>query len=241
MNILVLQFREDASLEHEQKCLRRLSSHRPSTRFTFVNLMEPNVELPSAPQLSRDYDRLVLGGSGELYVLGEAGADNKKTTALKKRLYPWLKEVLELDFPTLGTCFGFQLIADCLGYPLTNHKAHRETGILPIRVTEEGLGSKLFAGVESDFYAVVGHKDSLPPGDYPTLDILAVTDKCIQAFRYRENVYATQFHSELDEKDLLVRLNMYPSYGETNAGAEMSIHPCQDAVRVMENFLRESD
>ena len=241
MNILVLQFREDASLEHERACLRRLSDRESSAQLTFVNLVEPNVELPSPRQLFERYDRLVLGGSGELYVLGEVEEDNEKVTDLKKRFYPWLKEVLELDFPTLGTCFGFQLIADCLGYPLTNHKAHRETGILPIQVTERGLESKIFAGVESEFYAVVGHKDSLPPGDYPTLDILATTDKCIQAFRYRENVYATQFHSELDEQDLLVRLNMYPSYGETNAGAEIPTHSCQEAVRVMENFLRETD
>ena len=238
MNILVLQFREDASLEHERTCLRRLSGRQRSNNLTFLNLMEPGVELPSVAQLQAQYDRLVLGGSGELYVLGEPGQDNAKIITLKNHLYAWLSEVLELDFPTLGTCFGFQLIADCLGYPLTNHKAHRETGILPIQVNEAGQRSKLFAGVGPEFYAVVGHKDSLPPGDYPTLEILAITDKCIQAFRYKENIYATQFHSELDEADLLTRLKMYPSYGETNGGVEMSTHSCEEAVRVMENFLQ---
>ena len=237
MHILVLQFREDASLEHERVCLRRLSSEE-GTRFDFLNLMDPQVVLPTLSELRSRYDRLVLGGSGELYVVGEAGQADEKVLTLKHRLYPWLREVLTADFPTLGTCFGFQLIADCLGYTLTNHRTHRETGILPIQVTPAGRNSLMFEGVGDKFWAVVGHKDSLPPGKYPTLRILAVTDKCVQAFRYKQNIYATQFHSELDEDGLLERLRMYPSYGETNGGEEMSLHSCEEAVRVLENFLK---
>ena len=238
MNVLVLQFREDASLEHERACLRRLKSGE-ETRFDFLNLMDSGVVLPSLKEMSDNYDRLVLGGSGELYVVGEAGRANGKIQTLKDLFYPWLQEILEADFPTLGTCFGFQLIADCLGYPLTNHRDYRETGILPIQVTEAGRQSKVFRDVGDEFWAVVGHKDSLPPGHYLTLEVLAVTDKCVQAFRYGENVYATQFHSELDEDGLLERLRMYPSYGETNAGEEMSLHSCEEAVRVLENFLQK--
>lgn len=238
MKVLVLQFREDASLEHERVCLQQLSSTNAEVDFTFLNLLEKTTILPTPQELPTEYDRLILGGSGELYVVSDPDKPDLRVAALKKNFYPWLKEVLALDFPTLGTCFGFQLILDCLGYPLTNELAYRETGILPITLTLAGKNSELFKKIDSPFFAVLGHRDSLPPGKYLGIEVLATSERCIQAFRYRRNIYGTQFHSELDEEGLAVRLAMYPSYGETNAGQKMNIQPCKQAVRVTRNFLR---
>jgi GMP synthase (glutamine-hydrolysing) len=68
------------------------------------------------------------------------------------------------------------------------------------------------------FEAFVGHKEAvrrLP--DHVTL--LASSPSCpVQAFRVGTNVYATQFHPELDVAGISARIRAYEGYGYFAAG-----------------------
>jgi len=58
-----------------------------------------------------------------------------------------------------------------------------------------------------------GHKEACQtlPG-HATL--LARSNICpIQMIRFGQNIYATQFHTELDEEGLIIRINTYKNHG----------------------------
>ena len=71
----------------------------------------------------------------------------------------------------------------------------------------------LLAGLPSTFDAFVGHKEAcrvLPA----TATLLASSPTCpVQMFRVRSNLYATQFHPELDVEGIVVRVRAYAEYG----------------------------
>jgi GMP synthase (glutamine-hydrolysing) len=82
-----------------------------------------------------------------------------------------------------------------------------------IRLTAEGAADPLLAGVPPEFDAFVGHKEAcrvLPP----TAVLLAGSAACpVQMFRVKNNLYATQFHPELDLPGLLTRVRVYRHAG----------------------------
>jgi GMP synthase (glutamine-hydrolysing) len=82
-----------------------------------------------------------------------------------------------------------------------------------VSLTEAGRADPLFAGLPDTFEAFVGHKEAirdLPPGAVH----LASSPACpVQAFRVRRNVYATQFHPELDVEGLCTRIEVYKHAG----------------------------
>ena len=80
-------------------------------------------------------------------------------------------------------------------------------------LTAAGEADPLFEGVPSDFAAYGGHKEAmvtLPNGAVQ----LATSAACpVQAFRVGSNVYATQFHPELDLVGVCTRIDVYKNAG----------------------------
>src|SRR5699024_2798007 len=86
-------------------------------------------------------------------------------------------------------------------------------GAVPISRTEAGRSDPLLADVPDTFHAFVGHKEAcrvLPEGAV----LLATSPRCpVQMFRIGQNVYATQFHPELDADGLITRITVYDRHG----------------------------
>jgi GMP synthase (glutamine-hydrolysing) len=84
---------------------------------------------------------------------------------------------------------------------------------MTIEITDAGRNDPLFAEVPDVFDAYGGHKEaaSTLPAD---VACLATSTACpVQAFRVRDNVYATQFHPELDLEGIETRIDVYKDYG----------------------------
>jgi GMP synthase (glutamine-hydrolysing) len=101
--------------------------------------------------------------------------------------------VLE-GIPTLGICYGHQLMARGLGGKVENG-SHREYGLRNIQVTEEH--DRLVSGLTSS-QVWMSHGDQVleaPPG----FDVTAQTDSCpVAAFEnVAERQYGVQFHPEV--------------------------------------------
>ena len=79
--------------------------------------------------------------------------------------------------------------------------------------TDAGRDDPLFGTLPGEFTAYLGHKEAvarLPDGAV----LLASTDTCpVHAFRIGRNVYATQFHPELDAVALCDRVDAYSAHG----------------------------
>ena len=86
-------------------------------------------------------------------------------------------------------------------------------GPVKVRLSPAGLADPLCAGMDPVFDAYVGHKEAIRtlPSDAA---LLAGSDTCpVQMFRFRRNLYATQFHPELDLTGIERRVEAYRHSG----------------------------
>src|SRR5690606_19999258 len=86
-------------------------------------------------------------------------------------------------------------------------------GVIEIDRTPVGADDPLLAGLPDRFTAFVGHKEAvthLPR----SATLLAKGERCpVQMFRVGRNVYATQFHPELDVDGITTRTHAYADHG----------------------------
>lgn len=123
-----------------------------------------------------------------------------------------LEDVVARDFPFLGACYGVGTVGTYLG--ATIDRAHSEPiSVVPVTLSDAGATDPLLAGMPRTFGAFVGHKEaisSLPPSAV----LLASSPACpVQMFRVGTNVYATQFHPELDVDGITTRIHAYADHG----------------------------
>lgn len=158
-----------------------------------------------------DWSGILLGG-GAFTVSDpeETKSDTQRRT--EDDLAVLLDQVVAADFPFLGACYGIGTLGTHQG-GLVDTAYPEPVGPLWITVTDKGAVDPLFAGVPQRFAAYGGHKEALSqlPG-HATL--LATSEACpVQAFRVGENVYATQFHPELDLPGVRTRIDVYSTSG----------------------------
>jgi GMP synthase (glutamine-hydrolysing) len=95
-----------------------------------------------------------------------------------------------------GVCFGHQLLAQTFGGKVERCARGWELGTVPVRLTAEGVGDPLFAGMPATFVAQQSHRDvvaELPPG---AVRLAENEHAAVQAFRFGDRIWATQFHPE---------------------------------------------
>ena len=156
-----------------------------------------------------DFSGVLLGGGPYNYTDSVKSAVQLRVEADIARL---LAEVLERDFPFLGCCYGIGSLGTQIGASVDRSHAEPISSV-PITLTADGRADPLFAELPETFEAFVGHKEairSLPDG----ATVLASSAACpVQAFRIGRNVYATQFHPELDVDGICTRIDIYKNYG----------------------------
>ena len=112
-----------------------------------------------------------------------------------KHLKDYVKSIINNNFSILGICFGHQLIADCLGGTVCKNQLGWELGSYNIKLTNYGIDNTLFKGIDNNDIVYESHQDvvsELPDGAVK----LAYTNKGVQAFQYKNNIFGVQFHPE---------------------------------------------
>lgn len=146
-------------------------------------------------------DAVLVGGSGAFSVLDD--------TPWMPSFFRTLEGLVEHDFPTFASCFGFQGIVRALGGEMIHDEDHAEVGSFELRPTSAAAEDPVFRHLPTPFVAQAGHKDRaarLPAG----ITNLASSERCpYQAFRLGRNVIATQFHPELTHLANMARMKRY--------------------------------
>lgn len=204
---LLLQSRpETAASDNEYDSFLR------ATGLTTEQLARIRAESETLPAISLDdYSGIIFGGGPF-----NASDSNDKKSTIQKRVESefgqLLTQAVEEDFPVFGACYGIGLIGAHQG-GVISRKYGELPGPITVALTDAGQQDPLFEGMPREFEAIVGHKEAceVPP---PNATILATSRVCpIQTFRIKNNIYATQFHPELDIESLRVRLNVYKHAG----------------------------
>lgn len=172
------------------------------------------IRLEAGPLPDLDLDRIsgIFVGGGPF----NASDPDEKKTAVQRRVEAefgaLLDRVVADDVPFFGACYGIGTLGVHEGAEID--RTHGEPiSIVPVTLTAAGTADPLFAGMPAAFDAFVGHKEAvrrLP--EHVTL--LASSPACpVQAFRVGRNVYATQFHPELDVEGITTRIHAYAGFG----------------------------
>jgi len=204
---LILQSRpEDETSDDELRAF--LKYGELNEKDTYRVRMEKN----GIPQINLDdYSAIILGG-GPYNMTDPEESKSEQRKKVEADLFALLDEVVERDFPFFGACLG-------VGFLTVHQKGHVSTehgedaGVITININSEGEKDPLLKGLPKEFRTFVGHKESCSILSKGAV-LLASSDKCpVQMFRIKQNIYATQFHPELDSKGFEVRVNVYENYG----------------------------
>jgi GMP synthase (glutamine-hydrolysing) len=197
---------EDVAADDEYEAFLRVTG-LPAGRLHRIRM-----EAAPLPALELDdYAGIFVGGGP----FNSSAAPLEKSAVqhrVERELDLLLDEVVARDHPFFGACYGVGTLGVHQGGVIDGSYAEPISAVR-IRLTEEGAADPVLAGMAGEFDAFVGHKEAcsvLPPGAV----LLASSDTCpVQMFRVRQNLYATQFHPELDLPGLLTRVRIYQHAG----------------------------
>ena len=165
----------------------------------------PHDLLTGPPSLLRvrQFDALMVGGSGDYYV-------SKRSLPEFDAQLELLAEVASIGFPMFASCFGFQILVQALGGSIVHDPVNVEVGTYELRLTEDGVADPLLGRLPEVFAAQLGRKDraaSLPDG---VLHLASSSRSPYQCFRIPGRpIWATQFHPELDLETNRQRFERY--------------------------------
>jgi GMP synthase (glutamine-hydrolysing) len=159
----------------------------------------------------RDWSGILLGG-GPFNVTDPEDSKSPVQRRVEADLQRLLDQVVAADFPFLGACYGIGALGRNQGAVLGRRFAE-PVGTVRVTLTPAGQRDPLLAGLPGTFDAFTGHKEAVSelPGHAV---LLATSAGCpVQMFRVGANVYATQFHAELDVAGLYTRTDVYKHAG----------------------------
>ncbi len=155
LKILLLQARkEDDPAQFDERKAFADRCGLPLEQVVVFDLLRGT---PTLAQV-RQYDALMIGGSGEFYV-------SKRNLPDFEQVVDLLEEITAISHPTFASCFGFQLLTHALGGEIIYDPDSMEIGTYPVSLTEAGKQDELFGFFPDTFNAQLGRKDravSLP-------------------------------------------------------------------------------
>jgi GMP synthase (glutamine-hydrolysing) len=159
----------------------------------------------------RDWSGIWVGGGPFNYTDPEETKSpvQRRVEADLSRL---LDAVVGADFPFLGACYGVGALGTHVG-AVVDRRYHEDVGTVRVTLSAAGRSDPLLRDLPAEFDAFTGHKEAVSelPG---RAVLLASSAACpVQAFRVGSNVYATQFHPELDAAGMSTRVDAYKHAG----------------------------
>ncbi|HWJ84578.1 MAG TPA: glutamine amidotransferase [Cellulomonas sp.] len=202
--VLLASRAEDVAADGEYAAILRYSGLDPA------DLVRVRLEAGPMPPIDLDaISGVIVGGSPF-----DASSTDKSPVQVRveSEMAALLDRLVPADFPFLGACYGVGTLGVHQGAVIDGTYGE-PIGPVTITLTDEGRADPLLAGMPEEFVAFVGHKEActvLPP----SATLLASSPTCpVEMFRVRTNLYATQFHPELDEDGIRTRIEVYRGYG----------------------------
>src|SRR4029079_9355997 len=205
---LLLSIRaDDAAADNEYAAMMRFAGldtsgmHR--IRMTHRSLGEIDLA---------DWSGIILGG-GPYNVSDAADSKSQTQQRVESELLPLIARIVDGDFPFLGCCYGVGTLGSVVGATI-EHTYSEPVGAVTITLTPTGRDDQLFADLPDAFDAFGGHKEAVAALPSHGVSLPSSASCPVQAFRVGDNVYATQFHPELDADGMCTRIDAYKHHGD---------------------------
>ncbi|MFB7890777.1 glutamine amidotransferase [Microbacterium sp. NPDC056044] len=204
--VLLATRAEDVPADEEYALFLRYTGLSPD------QLIRVRLEAEPMPRLELDELSGIFVGGGPFNASDPLDKKSPTQRRVEQEFGILLDEVVARDFPFLGACYGVGTLGAHQG-AVIDRTYSEPISVVPVTVTEAGASDPLLAGVPETFGAFVGHKEAIT--QLPaSATLLASSPTCpVQMFRVGANVYATQFHPELDVEGITTRIHAYADYG----------------------------
>lgn len=204
--VLVATRPEDRAADDEYEAILRFGGLAPD------ELRRIRLEAGPLPPIDLDeVSGVIVGGSPFTTSVPEE-TKSPVQRRVEAELGGLVRRLVAADTPFLGACYGVGTLGVVTGGVVDGTYAE-PVGAVPVTLTPEGCADPVFGVLPETFDAFVGHKEAIrvpPPGAV----VLASSPACpVQAFRVRTNLYATQFHPELDVPGIVTRIDVYRDAG----------------------------
>jgi GMP synthase (glutamine-hydrolysing) len=207
-----------------------------------THLRRVRMEAAPLPPIALDDYAAVFVGGGPYNSSDPVEQKSPTQRRVEAELQPLLDEIVARDFPFLGACYGIGTLGVHQGGTI-DRTFSEPVSAVQVSLTDEGKADPVLSGLPGEFSAFVGHKEAcsvLPPGAVR----LAGSPTCpVQMFRVRTNLYATQFHPELDNPGIITRVRVYRDAGYFPASeldrliARLSQAVVTEPPRILTNFV----
>jgi GMP synthase (glutamine-hydrolysing) len=234
--LLLASRAEDAAADEEYELYLRYGGLAPG------QLRRIRLEAAPLPDLDlSDYSAVIVGGSP---FTSSDPSDHKSQTQhrVERELAVLLDRTVEQDFPFLGACYGVGTLGRHQG-ALIDRTFGEQLGGVEIELTQAGLADPLLHGMPQRFTAFTGHKEACTK--LPSHAVLLASSRAcpVHMFRIKQNLYATQFHPELDAEGLVTRIDIYrhagyfPPESAEELMADARRYTATEPMRILKNFV----
>lgn len=201
---------------------------RPLSDFEVIDATDPAVVYPDATGI----DGLLITGSP---------ARVHEHEPWSVRAGEWTRRAVDAGVPTLGVCYGHQLLGDVYGGAVGPNPNGREMGVIEV---ERLADDPLFEGLPTVFPTILTHLDAVntaPPG-WRVLARNAQTP--VQAMALGDHCRAVQFHPEFDHEHIAYFIRARAALIDAERGPGTAeawlaqVRPVGTGVTLLRNFLQ---
>ncbi|GMA32512.1 glutamine amidotransferase [Litorihabitans aurantiacus] len=200
--VLLASRQQDAVADAEYAAFCRFMNVPPA------RLRRIRLDREPMPELDLDAVAGIVVGGSPFTSSDPEESKSEVQRRVEREIDALLVEICDRDLPFLGACYGVGTLGVHLG-GVVDTTYGEPAGAVEVSLTPDGVADPLLRGLPPVFEAYVGHKEALraaPPGSV----LLASSPTApVQMLRFGRNVYATQFHPELDAEGIASRLLAY--------------------------------
>lgn len=225
--VLIVQVRpEDEAADNELDAFLKFGG------LTMSDIHRVQADRATIPEINlSDYSAVIVGG-GPLNISDKSKSDEVLRT--EGDIFKLLDKIVEYDFPYLGACYGFGALVAHQKAIISKEQYSEDVGATTVTLTPDGSQDTLLRNVPSEFRAFGGHKEACQTLPH-NATLLAGSEACpVQMIRVKNNIYATQFHPELDTDGIVLRINVYKHAGY------FPPEDADDLVEVVQNEVVET-
>jgi GMP synthase-like glutamine amidotransferase len=238
IKILTIQFRTNiAAIAQEQRGIQRELGE--GVVVDYLSALDTGVAWQSPERVLAGYHGLILGGSGDLDFDGNRPADDEVrqlSLIVLRRLQDLFRYLFDHDVPTLGICYGHQILGAFAGAQVRYDERQKKVCSHQLQVVVDKNEHLILSDLPATISAHYGHKDVLDRVPEGAVLLMTGGSQCqVSALRYKKNIYTVQFHPELRFVDIVERVKS-SGYLPEGVRAEEVFQDDPNSHRLLYNF-----